>query len=139
MLEEMLAGGHVLGGEQSGHVIFKDFASTGDGQLTAIQILSIMKNSGKKLSELTSVMTRYPQVLINLHAEADVKSKFNRSQTIQKYIDDLSELLSENGRILVRTSGTEPLIRIMVEGNDDLLIHRIAENISVKIKELLFK
>ena len=116
ILEQMLASGYTLGGEQSGHIIFRDYATTGDGQLTAIQLLSVMKRSGKKLSELAELMERYPQVMINVKISPRWKEEWKNIAEIEEIIEKKEKELDGNGRILVRESGTEPLIRVMIEG-----------------------
>lgn len=116
ILEQMLAGGYSLGGEQSGHIIFRDFATTGDGQLTAIQLLSVIKRTGKKLSELSGIMERYPQVMINVKISQQWKEGWKNISDIEDIIARKEKALDGNGRILVRESGTEPLIRVMIEG-----------------------
>jgi phosphoglucosamine mutase len=134
VLEEMLLKGYVLGGEQSGHVIFKEYANTGDGELTSIKILEIMKKSGKKLSELVRVMKKYPQVLINVPVDNSKKNDFYTDDEVSHEIDKVSNLLSDNGRVLVRPSGTEPLIRVMIEGADEEVIGEYAKELADKIK-----
>ncbi len=137
VLEEMLLGDYKLGGEQSGHIIFRDFATTGDGQLTAVQVLSLMKRTSKSLSSLASVMERSPQVLINIAVDAESKLRFYTDNDIQSAITEAEELLGENGRIVVRPSGTEPLIRVMTEGSDKELISNCAEKVADVIKSNL--
>ena len=129
VLENMRQNGHVLGGEQSGHIIFSDYASTGDGQLSAVQLLSIMKRTGKSLSELASIMERFPQVLLSVQADAAAKEKFNQDEELKQMIADKDDALGKDGRILVRPSGTEPIIRVMVEGKDHQEITNIAKEI----------
>ena len=133
----MLLEDYSFGGEQSGHVIFRDFATTGDGQLTAAQLLSLIKNSGKKLSELASVMTRYPQTVVNLKVTKEGKLAFFTDSEINAKIDEVKEALGKSGRILVRPSGTEPLIRIMVEGMDVSQIERLANEVAETITNRL--
>mgnify|MGYP000996255241 FL=1 len=116
VLEKMLTDGYSIGGEQSGHVIFLDYNSTGDGLLTAVQTLSIMKEKGKSLSELAGLMTKYPQLLVNVRVLT--KAGWETNSAIQDAIREAEEELGGNGRILVRPSGTEPLIRVMAEGPD---------------------
>ena len=130
VLEEMNLCGYALGGEQSGHIIFREFATTGDGQLTAVQLLSIMVKEKKKLSELASVMTKAPQTMINLKISANGKRLFYTDATVKKAIDDASAELGSTGRIVVRPSGTEPLIRVMAEGEDLELIENIAKRVA---------
>lgn len=137
VLEEMLLEDYHFGGEQSGHVIFRHFATTGDGQLTAIQLLSLMRREGKPLSELADVMTRYPQCMINVRVSPEGKLAFYTDPDVKAATDEAKCLLGSEGRIVVRTSGTEPLIRVMVEGNDNEKIHAVAQNVADTIKRAL--
>ena len=134
VLEKMLADGYSIGGEQSGHVIFLDYNSTGDGLLTAVQTLSIMKEKGKSLSELAGLMTKYPQLLVNVRVRT--KAGWESNTSIQEAISEAERELGGNGRILVRPSGTEPLIRVMAEGPDqeqlDELCNRIGDVIRIE-------
>lgn len=135
VLEEMIRGGYCLGGEQSGHIIFSDHATTGDGQLSAIKLMSVMKAEGKKLSALGAVMERYPQVLVNIKADDAGKRVLDEDNTVKQTIAALSDELGCDGRILVRASGTEPLIRVMVEGKNFDAINQCALKIANVIKE----
>lgn len=137
VLEKMLTNGHKIGGEQSGHIIFKDFANTGDGQLTAVQLLNCIKNSGKSFSELASVMSKFPQVLVNVKANSEQKEIYLNSSEIEEYIQKKKQLLGEDGRILVRCSGTEPIIRVMIEGKNKNLIKEMSNEIAEKIVEVV--
>jgi phosphoglucosamine mutase len=137
VLEEMLLEDYSFGGEQSGHIIFRDFATTGDGQLTAVQLLVHMKHSEKKLSELAAVMTRYPQTMVNLTISAEGKIAFYTDRVIAEKLDEAKAALGKSGRIVVRPSGTEPLIRVMVEGIDEEQISAIARDVADVIKERL--
>lgn len=137
VLEEMLQEGYSLGGEQSGHVIFRDFATTGDGQLTAVQLLTHLKRSKMKLSELASVMTRYPQYIVNIRTTDEGKLAFYTDSDIKAILKDAEDKLAETGRIVVRPSGTEPLIRVMTEGEDNELTERIAKDTAAAISEKL--
>jgi len=137
VLEEMLLEDYSFGGEQSGHVIFRDFATTGDGQLTAAQLLSIMRRKQKKLSELASVMTKYPQMTINLKISAEGKLLYYTNAAIKAAVDEAKEALGKTGRIVVRPSGTEPLIRVMAEGMDFALIEKTANMVASVIKKEL--
>ena len=137
VLEEMLKEGYNIGGEQSGHIIFSDYATTGDGQLSAVKLLSIIKATGKPLSELADVMEQYPQVMVNVNVSNDKKEFFNTDSDIQKAIQEAGNTLGKDGRILVRASGTEPLIRVMAEGKDHRLIQQFADRIAATIQEKL--
>ena len=130
VLEEMLQNGYSLGGEQSGHVIFREYATTGDGQLTSVQLLSLLKRSGKKLSELASVMKRYPQSMINVKISKQGKLKFYTDAEVVRAIDKAEKELSESGRLVVRPSGTEPLLRVMVESLDADQADRVAKEVA---------
>lgn len=131
VLEEMQNGGYNIGGEQSGHIILLDNANTGDGELTGTKLLTIMKKTGKKASELAACMECYPQVLVNVKITADKKGKWENCKEVTDAIAEYSEKLGDDGRILVRESGTEPLVRVMIEGKRTGIItdyaHRIAD------------
>ncbi len=137
VLEEMLLEDYSFGGEQSGHIIFRDFTTTGDGQMTATQLLCHMRCEKKPLSELASVMKRYPQVMINLKISAAGKIAFYTDRDVNDKIEEAKATLGSTGRIVVRPSGTEPLIRVMVEGMDEDEITRIAEDVANTISERL--
>ncbi len=137
VLEEMNLGDYKLGGEQSGHIIFRDYATTGDGQLTALQVLSLMARSKKSLSSLSLVMERAPQELINLKVSADGKLRFYTDPDIKAAIKKAEAELSETGRLVVRPSGTEPLIRVMTEGSDRELIVKVAREVANAITKAL--
>ncbi len=137
VLEEMLLEGYSLGGEQSGHVIFRDFATTGDGQLTAVQLLTHLKRSGVKLSELASVMTRYPQYMVNIRTTDEGKLAFYTDSDVRAILKKAEEELADTGRLVVRPSGTEPLIRVMTEGEDGELAERVANETAAAISEKL--
>lgn len=137
VLEEMLLEEYNFGGEQSGHVIFRDFATTGDGELTAIQLLSLVKRSGKKLSELSKVMKKYPQISINVNVTNDGKVKFYTNTAVKESIEIAKEELEDKGRIVVRPSGTEPKIRVMVECNDEELMNKVANEVAETVKNEL--
>lgn len=129
VLENMLEHGYTLGGEQSGHIIFTEYSTTGDGLITALQVLSSVKRSGKKASELNELMVTYPQLLVNVTVKT--KDGWENNEAIKKAIADGEAELGESGRVLVRPSGTEPLIRVMAEGPDqgqlDIICNRIAD------------
>ncbi len=137
VLEEMLLEEYNFGGEQSGHIIFRDFATTGDGELTAIQLLSLVKRSGKKLSELAKIMKKYPQVSINVQVSQEGKVKFYTNKTVKAAIDNAKEELSDIGRIVVRPSGTEPKLRVMVECEDEKLMNKVANEVAEIVKKEL--
>lgn len=137
VLEEMVKNGFVIGGEQSGHIIFLDYATTGDGQMSAIQVLNVLKSTGKKISELASEMQVYPQVLINVRVSNFGKTRLDKDKEVQLAIREASEELGDTGRVLVRVSGTEPLVRVMLEGEDYNQIKSLAESIAKVIEERL--
>lgn len=137
VLESMLRNGYNLGGEQSGHVIFLDYASTGDGQLTALQLLRILKKEGKKLSELASEMTVYPQIIKNIKVSQMGKVRFATDESIKIAIKEAEKELGTKGRVLVRVSGTEPLVRVMLEGEDEKLIALLADEVAEVVEERL--
>lgn len=130
VLEELKLGSFSLGGEQSGHVILKDYANTGDGELTSLILFSILADSSIKLSDLSNIMIKYPQVLINVKISNDKKSDFYMNDKIKNSIIKFEDLLGTDGRVLVRPSGTEPLIRVMLEGKDFELINKYAKEIA---------
>ncbi len=135
VLEEMLLEEYDFGGEQSGHIIFRDFATTGDGQLTAIQLLSLMKRKQEPLSALSHIMKRYPQTMINLRVSQEGKLRFYTDKDIKSALDDAKKELGKTGRIVVRPSGTEPLIRVMAEGEDEDLICSVAKKVADIIEQ----
>jgi len=135
VLENMLANNHVLGGEQSGHIILREHANTGDGVLTALQLMQVMAATKKPLAELASVMKRFPQVLINVK-EVD-KSKLDSAEKIAASIAAHEAALGNSGRVLVRASGTESLVRVMVEAEDLTQAEKIASDIAAVVKSEL--
>ena len=138
VLEEMRAKGYNLGGEQSGHVILSDFATTGDGQLTAIALLNnFATETDKKVSDFNGCFSKYPQVLINVRTTAEGKAFYKKDEYIEGFIEAKQQQLMGAGRVLVRLSGTEPLIRVMVEGESFEKITEVANDIVDKIKERL--
>ena len=137
MLEEMRLDGYNFGGEQSGHVIFRDFAITGDGQLTACQLLSLLRRREAKLSSLATVMQRYPQTMVNIKVSPEGKLAFYTDHKVRAAIDAAAQTLGRDGRIIVRPSGTEPLLRVMVEGQDEALIEKLAQDVAKVIQEEL--
>ncbi|NLC67597.1 MAG: phosphoglucosamine mutase, partial [Clostridiaceae bacterium] len=137
VLEEMLNNGYSLGGEQSGHVIFLEHNTTGDGIVTALQLLRVMKITGKSLSELASVMEVFPQVLKNARVRAENKHKYLEDEIIADMCRHLEEEFNGEGRMLIRPSGTEPLIRVMIEGKEINYIKRKAEDLVEVIQSRL--
>lgn len=137
VLEEMLLNDYCIGGEQSGHIIFGDYATTGDGQLTAIRLMSLMERTGKKLSELKRVIVHFPQALINVPVTAEGKVRLYTDDEITYAVECVERELGNNGRILVRPSGTEPLIRVMTEGEDETQIKELASRVASIIKKKL--
>lgn len=137
VLENMVANGYCIGGEQSGHIIFSEYATTGDGQLSAIQLLSVLKDTGKTLKELADEMEVYPQVLINVRVSNFGKAQFPKDKEVQNAIKQVEETLGNDGRILVRLSGTEPLVRVMLEGKDLDKINELGESVAQVIRERL--
>ena len=135
VLEKMLECNYNIGVEQSGHIIFKDFANTGDGELTSIQILNIVTEKDNKLSELAKVMTTYPQVLINVKVREEGKQKYENDSEISKQIKSVEKALNGDGRVLIRPSGTESLIRVMIEGINQDEINEMAKSIADIIEE----
>lgn len=134
VLEEMLNKGYVLGGEQSGHVIFLDHNTTGDGILTAINVMNVMNETGEKLSELAKCMKSFPQVTVNAKVSAERKNTYKEDPVVAKAIDDVEEMFKGNGRVVIRPSGTEPLVRVMIEGDNQELIEEKAKEIAKLIE-----
>lgn len=137
VLESMLQNGYNIGGEQSGHIIFLDHSTTGDGELSGAMVLSIMKRTGEKLSDLAKVMERYPQVLINVKVSNEGKLAFYTDKEVKAEINRVTEILGDTGRILVRVSGTEPLVRVMLEGENLEQIQALAEEAAQVVRERL--
>lgn len=130
VVEEMRKEGYNIGGEQSGHVILMDYNTTGDGQLTAVQLTKIMKETGKTLSELAAEVTIYPQKLVNIRVENSMKDKSMEVPTIAAIIEKMEAEMAGNGRILVRPSGTEPLLRVMAEAPTDAEVDYYVDTIA---------
>ena len=135
VLEEMLKNGYNLGGEQSGHVILLDYNPTGDGILTSLMLIQAILESGKKSSELGKLLQKYPQVLINAKVSSDKKYDYEKNSEIKKAIEELNKEFSGNGRVLIRPSGTEPLVRVMIEGEDKAIIEKKAREIANLIEK----
>lgn len=134
VLEEMLKNDYQIGGEQSGHIIFKNFATTGDGQLSGAMLAAILAKTGRPASEIASVMTVLPQTLVNIKASPELKEKLNTDSDIIAAIESVKKELGKRGRILVRASGTEPLIRVMLEGENIAEIKRLAREVAAVIE-----
>ena len=137
VLEEMLKNGYNFGGEQSGHVIMLDYNPTGDGILTSLMLLTAILNENKKVSEVKKIINIYPQVLINAKVASDKKYDFEKDEEIQKEIKALEEEFSGNGRVLIRPSGTEPKVRVMIEGSDKEYITKKAQALANLIESKL--
>ena len=137
VLEEMLNNGYNIGGEQSGHIIFLDHATTGDGQLTAAQTLELLSKCKRPLSQLVKDIPDFPQLLVNVKITEDKKGLWEKTQKITDIIAQAEQAMGENGRILVRESGTEPLVRVMIEGKDKKEVLHWTNLIADMIKECL--
>ena len=137
VLEEMLENGYNIGGEQSGHIIFLDYNPTGDGILTSLMLLQIILEKKVSASKLCDIIDIYPQVLVNAKVSNDKKYDFDKDEEIVKQIKEVEEEFAGNGRVLIRTSGTEPLVRVMIEGKDQEYITKKANDIAKLIEEKL--
>lgn len=137
VLEEMLKNGYNLGGEQSGHVILLDYNPTGDGILTALMLIKSILEENKKASEVASIVKLYPQVLVNAKVNSDKKYDYEKDAEIKQAIDNLEKEFAGNGRVLIRPSGTEPLVRVMIEGENQEYINQKAEEVAKIIEEKL--
>ena len=135
VVEEMLRGGYNLGGEQSGHIVFFEHTTTGDGIITAMQVLSTMIKEGKPLSELASIMTDYPQVLLNVRVKE--KRPLEKIPSVTSTLEDIKKRLGSRGRAFVRYSGTEPVARVTVEGESEDVIKGLAQRLADVIKKEL--
>ena len=135
VLERMAEDGYSLGGEQSGHLIFLDFNTTGDGLVSGIQVATVVKKTGKTLSELAAFMTELPQVLVNAKVPNDKKDIHVKDEEIAEEIKKIEAKFHGNGRVLIRPSGTEPLVRVMLEGKDKKELTEIAEGLAEMIEE----
>lgn len=135
VLEEMIAKDYSIGGEQSGHIIFLDHNTTGDGLLTALQLLSVVKETGKKLSDLAAIMTELPQVLVNAKVKNENKDRYMEDKAIAEMIASLESKLKDKGRVLIRPSGTEPFVRVMLEGENETELKEYAKNLAKLIEE----
>lgn len=130
VLESMLKTGSVIGGEQSGHIIFKNYTTTGDGTLSSLQFVKALVASGKKASELSEEIELFPQVLVNARVHNDNKKIFMNDEEVKQKIADVEAKIGEDGRVLIRPSGTEPLVRVMIEGKDTEVINELAEDLA---------
>ncbi|NLV88674.1 MAG: phosphoglucosamine mutase [Tissierellia bacterium] len=135
ILEEMIKNDYVLGGEQSGHIIFLDLNTTGDGLATGLYLLEVMKELGKPLSQLNRLMTDFPQVLVNARVKNELKNKYNENQEIVEKIKEVEKLFKGQGRVVIRPSGTEPLVRVMIEAKEDIGLLEIASDLAKFIEE----
>ena len=138
VLEKMVECDYAIGGEQSGHMIFREYATTGDGELTALQFLKALKAAGKPASELAGCCAQYPQELINvaLAAVPGEKERIMASPVLQQTVREQEAKLGDEGRILIRPSGTEALIRVMVEAKTDEIARSVAEDLAKLVKNL---
>ncbi|NLY21440.1 MAG: phosphoglucosamine mutase, partial [Tissierellia bacterium] len=137
VLEEMINNGYSIGGEQSGHIIFLDNNTTGDGLATALQLLEIALEEKKRSSELNTLMIHYPQILVNAVVQNELKYKYMEYDEIKNAVDAVEEKFDGNGRVVIRTSGTEPLVRVMIEGPDEELINKEANELAILIENVL--
>lgn len=137
VLEEMLNNDYNIGGEQSGHIIFLDHATTGDGQLTAVQTLELLSKCKRPLSQLVKDIPDFPQLLVNVKITEDKKGLWDKTQKITDIIAQAEQAMGENGRILVRESGTEPLVRVMIEGKDEKEVRHWTNLIADTVRECL--
>lgn len=135
VLEKMLKTGCVIGGEQSGHIIFKEHTTTGDGVLSSLQFMKALKISGKIPSELAGEIEIFPQVLVNAKINNDYKKTYMEDPDVVQAIKEVETILSGNGRVLIRPSGTEPLVRVMLEGNDETQLYELAHKLAGLIEE----
>ena len=137
VLEEMLKNGYNLGGEQSGHIILLDYNPTGDGILTSLMLIKTLINQSIKASEVRKEINIYPQVLINAKVKNEKKYDYFEDKEIQEEIEKLEKEFSGDGRVLIRTSGTEPLVRVMIEGKDINNINNKARQLASLIEKKL--
>ena len=137
VLENMLANGYNLGGEQSGHIIFLDYNPTGDGILTSLMLIRILLEKRERASKLAEIIKIYPQVLINAEVNNDKKYNFDNNKEIASEIEKLDKKYEGNGRVLIRASGTEPLVRVMIEGENQEEITKDAKKLAKIIEKIL--
>jgi len=137
VLEEMLAGGYTLGGEQSGHLIFIDHSTTGDGMLTGLLLCEAVKKSGKPLSYWREEIPRYPQVIVNARVPEERKKSYLENEVVREAVERFEKEFNQDGRVLIRPSGTEPLLRVMLEGKEEEVIRRKAQELAALMEEQL--
>ena len=137
VLEHILENGDCFGGEQSGHIIFFDYNTTGDGIVTAIQLLTTLKKTGQTLDEAKKIMEVLPQALVNARVDNKRKKDYLKNETIKSEIEKLEAKFKDSGRVLIRPSGTEPIVRVMIEGRDQRVIQQEAERLAKLIEGLL--
>jgi phosphoglucosamine mutase len=135
VVEAMRGGGYNLGGEQSGHIVLLDYNTTGDGLITALQTLAIMRRKGRRLSELVEGFERFPQVLVNVQVAE--KKPIDALPSLQQAIARAEKEFAGRGRVLIRYSGTEPKARVMVEGEDERRVARVAEDLAGELRRAL--
>ena len=135
VLEEMLKNGYNLGGEQSGHIILLDYNPTGDGILTSVMLIQAVLEANKKASEMAEIIKLYPQVLVNAKVNSEKKYDYDKNEKIQEAIKKLEKEFAGNGRVLIRPSGTETLVRVMIEGENQQDITKKAKDMASLIEE----
>ena len=137
VLEEMLCNGYNLGGEQSGHIIMLDYNPTGDGILTSLMLIQILLEKNVSLSKMCGIINIYPQILINAKVDSNKKNDYEKDEEIKKLVNEIKEEFSDEGRVIIRPSGTEPLIRVMIEGKDKTKITKKANELAALIEKKL--
>ena len=137
VLEKMKSQGLNIGGEQSGHIILLDYGTTGDGIQSSLKLVEVLRDSGKTLDELVGLIPEWPQVLINVKVDNIKKNMWNKNENITSFIENKEKVMGNEGRVLVRTSGTEPIVRVMVEGKNVDLVKAVAEEIAEVVKKEL--
>lgn len=135
ILEEMVRSDYVLGGEQSGHIIFLDYNTTGDGLATGLHLLEVMKATGKTMSQLNNLMSNFPQVLVNAKVKNELKYRYEENEEIMEEIKKVEEIFHGQGRVVIRPSGTEPLVRVMIEAKEDIGLYKIASELAKFIED----
>ena len=137
VLEKMKELNVNIGGEQSGHIILSDFGTTGDGVLTSVKLVEAIRDSGKSLDELVGEIVDWPQLLLNVRVDNTKKNLWNKNETIVNYIEEKEKEMDGLGRVLVRTSGTEPIVRVMVEGKEMTTVEKVAKEIAAVVEKEL--